>query len=78
MKIGGVDVMIAIFCSNLNNKRQCFRNIFGEKSFKIIISIPGANPKTVINNAGVVKIYSATNSMARFKIKMFFPDLKTL
>jgi hypothetical protein len=30
------------------------------------VSLPGANPTTLSNNASVVKIYSATNSLARF------------
>jgi hypothetical protein len=37
---------------------------------------PGANPKTLSCNASVVKIYSAANSMVRFRT--FFADVKTL
>jgi hypothetical protein len=33
---------------------------------------PGANPKTLSYNASVVKIYSATNSMARLCNKHYF------
>jgi hypothetical protein len=33
---------------------------------------PGANPTTLNYNAGVVKIYSATNSILRFYIKYSF------
>jgi hypothetical protein len=38
----------------------------------------GANPKTLSHNASVVKIYSATNSMARLTKKIFFSYVKTL
>jgi hypothetical protein len=33
---------------------------------------PSANPTTLSYNASVVKMYSATNSMARFIIKIAF------
>jgi hypothetical protein len=31
---------------------------------------PGANPTMVSNNASVVKVYNATNSLVRFKDKV--------
>jgi hypothetical protein len=36
---------------------------------------PGANPTTAIYNASVVKIYNATNSLARFLIKKYFSQI---
>jgi hypothetical protein len=39
---------------------------------------PGANPTIVSYNVSVVKIYIATNSIARFRIIIFSSDVKTL
>jgi hypothetical protein len=49
------------------------RSELGFKVFK-----PGANPTTLSYNDSVVKMYGATNSKARFVIKIFFSDVKTL
>jgi hypothetical protein len=38
---------------------------------------PEGNPTIVIYNASAIKVYSATNSMARFYVKKF-SDVKTL
>jgi hypothetical protein len=39
----------------------------------------GPNPTTSIYNACGVKIYNATNSLARFRVRIiFFSDIKTL
>jgi hypothetical protein len=37
---------------------------------------PGANPTIASYNVSVVKIYSATNSMVRFRIKIILPLYK--
>jgi hypothetical protein len=37
---------------------------------------PGANPTIASYNASVVKIYSAVNSMARFRLKIIFLRFK--
>jgi hypothetical protein len=36
-------------------------------------AISGADPTIVSCNASVVKIYNATNSLARFRKKIFYP-----
>jgi hypothetical protein len=38
--------------------------------------VPGANPTIPSYNASVVKIYSAVNSMARFRLKIVFLQFK--
>jgi hypothetical protein len=65
-------------CS-LRKNANILARFFGENIFKIIISVPGANPTTSIYNAGVVKNYTASDSLARFENKTFsFPVVKTL
>jgi hypothetical protein len=56
--------------SSLNNNRICLLERF--------LRTPGANPTIVSYNASVVKIYSATYSMARLNNTNFFSDIKTL
>jgi hypothetical protein len=53
-----------------------FAEFFGENILKIITSVPGANPTTLIYNTSNVKIYYATNSIACFENKKYFPYFK--
>jgi hypothetical protein len=46
--------------------------MFFDANFSVLAHFPGANPTIVSYNAGVVKIYSATNSIARFSDKNYF------
>jgi hypothetical protein len=40
--------------------------------------MPGADPTIASYKASIVKTYSAVNSMARFRLKIIFSDLKTI
>jgi hypothetical protein len=61
------DQNFAKFGFVLSQKTPIFPRFFGEKFFKIITSVPGPNPTTTIYNAGVVNVYNATDSLARFE-----------
>jgi hypothetical protein len=52
------------------SKLECFSNR------RKILFHPGPNPTTSICNANFVKIYNATNSLARFERKIYFLQFK--
>jgi hypothetical protein len=59
-----------IFCLSMldKNSREC--------ADYVGTFTPGANPTIASYNASVVKIYNAVNSMARFGLKIIFPQFK--